>query len=609
MTTQPPSGTEQQIDFKYPWWDGNCLTYEDYKTRVELRADASKEEDLPFLGPRLASNLVGKAFDTLGEISRESLKKADGWSYLLKFLEGKRGRAKVDLLGDMFSEFFLKREAYRKDGEEWNDYEVRFRTLVRRMDRAVKEANTEAKIPSEMYGWFLLNLFMKLSPSDTANIRGKSGSYQMEDVMAAIKVMWSSGGLASRDQEVKVKKNQPGHTYAVDDEEPVEEQQEPNGIYEVDDELEEIQEWHDEAILALAEEPTDGEVLANFREARKALDQARTARGFYPVRQPGKGKGKGKPYGKGFGKGSNSMQRPSQPLPSHMDKICMRCGKKGHIAQFCPQKPGQPSGHGAIGFVGLAMAADTWQSSPDAGNPWCLEEDLDACYERVDETIPSAILVTTEPEACWSTSMDTEQHPVYALGPYTRGRAIIDSGASDNIVGAETLQELADCLNGLEFSAEQEIKVDREIHKQFVFGNNATSAGLGLSHVNAGMCGQQVPIQAHLVEGGTPFLLSSKFLYDMDATINFRSGVAVFKTLSSRQFKLERTPSHHLMVPLTAFAGNDKVTNTLFLHSDEEDLSVQHLSQPADDPNVQGAEPPAGKDTTTILDKGAPQEE
>ena len=75
-----------------------------------------------------------------------------------------------------------------------------------------------------------------------------------------------------------MKKNQPGHTYAVDDEEPVEEQQEPNGIYEVDDELEEIQEWHDEAILALAEEPTDGEVLANFREARKALDQARTAR-------------------------------------------------------------------------------------------------------------------------------------------------------------------------------------------------------------------------------------------------------------------------------------------------------------------------------------------
>lgn len=97
-------------------------------------------------------------------------------------------------------------------------------------------------------------------------------------------------------------------------------------------------------------------------------------------------------------------------------------------------------------------------------------------------------------------------------------------------MGAETLQELADCLNELEFSAEQEIKVDREIHKQFVFGNNATSAGLGLSHVNAGMCGQQVPIQAHLVEGGTPFLLSSKFLYDMDATINFRSGVAVFKT-------------------------------------------------------------------------------
>ena len=131
------------------------------------------------------------------------------------------------------------------------NYEVHLRTLVRRMDRAAKETNSEAKIPSEMYGWFLLNLFVKLSPSDTANIHGKSGPYEM----TAIKVMWSSDGLASRDQEVKVKKNQPGHTYAVDDEEPVEEHQEPNRIYEVDEELEEIQEWHDEAILALATEP------------------------------------------------------------------------------------------------------------------------------------------------------------------------------------------------------------------------------------------------------------------------------------------------------------------------------------------------------------------
>lgn len=68
--------------------DGNWLAVENYKTRVEPRADASKQNELPFLGPRLAANLVGKAFETLGEVSRTDLKKADGWSYNLTFLEG-----------------------------------------------------------------------------------------------------------------------------------------------------------------------------------------------------------------------------------------------------------------------------------------------------------------------------------------------------------------------------------------------------------------------------------------------------------------------------------------------------------------------------------------
>ena len=74
------------------------------------------------------------------------------------------------------------------------------------------------------------------------------------------------------------------------------------------------------------------------------------------------------------------------------------------------------------------------------------------------------------------------------------------------------------------FNPQEEIEVDRSMHKNFVFGNNQSSAALGLSHVNAGLCGSEITLQAHMVEGGTPFLLSSKFLYDMKATINFRTG-------------------------------------------------------------------------------------
>lgn len=35
-----------KVDFKLPHWDGDWATYSDYVLRVELRADATKPEDL-----------------------------------------------------------------------------------------------------------------------------------------------------------------------------------------------------------------------------------------------------------------------------------------------------------------------------------------------------------------------------------------------------------------------------------------------------------------------------------------------------------------------------------------------------------------------------------
>ena len=49
----------------------------------------------------------------------------------------------------------------------------------------------------------------------------------------------------------------------------------------------------------------DEVILANFRDARRALDQARTVRGYYPVRNPNLSKGDGK---NGYRKGSGSRR-------------------------------------------------------------------------------------------------------------------------------------------------------------------------------------------------------------------------------------------------------------------------------------------------------------
>ena len=265
-------------------------------------------------------------------------------------------------------------------------------------------------------------------------------------------------------------------------------------------------------------EPDCGEVLANFREARKALDRARTSRGYYPSNPTKKAPWNGQPKPRGTG---------NQYSADYSEKICMRCGKKGHIARLCRQKmpttDNKPKGS-SVNFVGTVYPAE----EPNATLLACEKcegvADAGTAYFNMDE--------------------------------FCRGKAILDSGASDNIVGAETLQTLSDMYQEMDFDPMQEIEVDRNIHKRFVFGNNQTSSGLGLGHINTGICGRELKIQAHVVEGATPVLLSSKFLYDMKAEVDFRSGRAIFHALSEDVIQLERTPNHHLLLPLTAFAGN-----------------------------------------------------
>lgn len=295
------------VDNKIPSWDGNWATYSDFCLRVELRADATKKDELALLGPRLAGNLTGKAFGTLEEINRDKLRSEKGWKYLLQFLEEKRGKAKIDLLGDLFTEFFSKRDTHRRDGEDLSDYEVRYRQLVRRLDKAVKESGATGSIPSELYGWMLLNVYMRLDASDAANVKGKADSYQLDDILSALKKMWSGGGLSTKDMERKKKNTVNLHAgdeidgtihLGNDDDSWEEVLEESDGEH-----FEETTAWYQDALHNLLEEPEDAQVLANFREARKALDAAKNSRGFFPVRNPNAprypSKGSGKQPGKG----------------------------------------------------------------------------------------------------------------------------------------------------------------------------------------------------------------------------------------------------------------------------------------------------------------------
>ena len=274
-------------------------------------------------------------------------------------------------------------------------------------------------------------------------------------------------------------------------------------------------------------------------------------RGFYPS---GKGTG-GKASGKA-GRGGTGFRGK-----------CMRCGKIGHKAMDCRQgrRPNDAANASNVGFVfsswpediqATNLEASTGTVVPLVENGTTMRPPPSTTTEATD-TVETAWVVTSAPG-------DEDHEKAFAVLKEQAGhRAILDSGASESIVGANTLQLIYDRLEQLGFDPDQEVAVDHSIHRSFVFGNDQTSAALGLAKVNMGVCGQESKLDVHVVEGSTPLLLSGRWLYDAGAVINFRTGRAKFLSLSDQEVQLERAPSFHLMMPVHAFKGNSEALSKL----------------------------------------------
>ena len=531
----------EDVNPRLPSWSGDCGTFPAFEFRVSLELDGTREEDRSLLGPRIAKNLVGKAWEMIEEIDRAKLREKAGTEYLLEFLKKQRGRDHVDLMGDALHDVFSKPDVSRRDGEEFMEFLPRFRHYVKAVDQAFAGVQGAKAMPQEFYGWYLLNQCMRLEPSDVANIKAKSAGYELEHVVNAIKTMWSGGGLAQKDSERKRFKAI-GKAYLQTEEAGASAVYGLEGDYENEElETEEVDEdanQLEELATALVAEPDNPELLIAFqetkkkvqyKEARRLLSKSRTARDFYPVANRfTRDRGRVREGGAQNQTAGSSGQ--AGRAPKEFNGECMRCGKYGHKARDCPQKAGQAKFATTETGAGEAMLVTSVE-----------QKDGSECHFN-DQLLQEMIF-------------SAESANKKCLG-------ILDSGASESIVGAETLQDIAEEYERLGFKAMEEITVDRSLHKNFIFGNNQVAPALGLAKINIGLMGQEYVLEAHVVEGATPLLLSAKVMYEWGLQVDFKTGLAVFNDRNGEQVQLERAPSYHLLMPIDRFAGHPEMTRS-----------------------------------------------
>lgn len=145
-------GSAEFVNPKLPSWDGSWKSFADYKFAVELELDGCKDDDKPLLAPRLVRNLTSRAWEACLDIDRTYLRKASGVEYLLTFLQEKRGKQEVDLLGDSLQQYFQSGQALRKEGEALNDFEQRHAVYVRDIRKAMADLGCKEEVPSEIHG-------------------------------------------------------------------------------------------------------------------------------------------------------------------------------------------------------------------------------------------------------------------------------------------------------------------------------------------------------------------------------------------------------------------------------------------------------------------------
>ena len=432
-------------------------------------------------GSYIFTCLSGKALECVEHLE-PSQYQCEGGDEVLWNLLDKRfpEKEKTDQLAEILGEVFSLRA---KEGEALRTWVSRGTELFERCER-----KTGVKFPTEARGWMILR-WSGLSEEQQAVVKGRAmGDMTLEVVSKAMRSVYPDFICRRRTGAAMV--------------------EEVDGMEEaLPSPSDEVQGFDDIELFLTDYVPEDvsdetypeqevAEVLATtWRERRTEISKLQKQRRFSDARD----------LKKSFRVEIEELKKKTK---------CNRCGATGHWARECRQKrdfnqkSGNPSAQSSTKPTGAGMVI--------ASTP-----------ELADEAhfIASVSAHVTLLDQLRQRSLDAAE-PTEVLLVSSPGYGVLDSGCGKTIIGEVTLNKFMDLWK----SADVQLPVTKPEMNCFRFGNGQMETSQSVVHLPIGLAGKRGMIQAAVVKGDAPLLVSRPALKRLGAAIDFsRDQLSLFQ--------------------------------------------------------------------------------
>ena len=473
--------------------------------------------------------LSGKALEAVEHVPPGDYQKKDGEQVLFGILDRRfPDKDSSDELAETLNDVFAMRV---KDGESLRQWISRSTELF---DKCERKAN--CKFPAEARGYMMLK-YSGLSDEQQAVVKGRAlGDLKLETISKAMRSVYPDFVYKRRtavavveDSEADLHVSTTGEVQGFEDVEAF-----LTDFVQPDDNETAEDEHFEESEVA--------EILATtWKDKRQELSRLQRARKFTDA-----------------GVARRSFRVEIEELKKRTK--CNRCGRVGHWARECRQgrDGGSASGKGkgksseaAVNYVEQISHNDEISFVASVmSSPTMLQQlrDKRQC-EKSD--LPSEIFLVSSP-----------------------GYGVLDSGCGKTIIGRKTLEQFQPLWRD---KAIQFPKYKKETNV-FRFGNGHQEVSDTVAELPVGIGGRRGVLQAALVEGDAPLLISRPALKSLGAELNFAAD-------SLRLFK------DKVEVPLITNSAGQYVVNVLSFAPGTQKVGRQSCVAEVAVAEVQGCEP------------------